>query len=404
MSTSSLGTTTPAAFYTSTSTALPNSTSGNSLLSNSTSSELASTKTRESTQPTTTLASSSLAMTTNTASALPLSTNLGVPSAVPNASKHPISQAAIAVPVVLGTIAAVAACYYLLRYCTPIRARWALFRARRGQRIPEEEDGAASSMAPHMAEAYAAPMQPDDSMPPTPVTPAPSYVRGTAVALPMVSTRALPPVLVPKFSKSLPQDPRTNQTPFSRNDVGPVTIPPAVHARSQKGSDPDVCSFPLPKTTTSRGPARHSRHPSGLENNPPTPAPHCTATSSTLKSIPSQPNTPAASEFSPQTPPSSVVNYGLRKSITPSESASNVPDSPLPYASHLMPPLPIAYSRWSNDTSSCNYGLAEALNFGPDQDRDIEKSVVGATSRPLSRFPSLQSSSGPIRGGSVPRV
>jgi hypothetical protein len=63
-----------------------------------------------------------------------------------------------------------------------------------------------------------------------------------------------------------------------------------------------------------------------------------------------------------------------------------------------MPPMPVINSRWSSNSSSVNGRLlAEAMNIGPGQDGDIATAPNG---RPLSRFPSLQSSSSPLRGAS----
>ncbi len=368
----------------------------------------------------TTLASSGLNAASNTVLAAPASTST-IPSLdVPQASNHPIAKAAVVVPAVFGSVAAIAAIYLLFRYCTPVRARWAIYRASRGQRISEEEEARTPATAPQMTQVYATNTVDTSrgsseqlSLPSTPITPATSIFRGTAVALPITTTRVPPPVLVRNFSKRAPQNSPPDQAIFSRSNSGNAEAAPSEEYGTY------AFNFNVAEYATSESSNGHSRHPSGLENNPPTPVArkaivishldgadampnvNSIGSGSELGIFPLPPATPLAAHFRPETPPESMVNYSpqrLRKSITPSESVSNIPDSPFPMTPGLMPPVPILNSRWSNNSSSVHGGLlAEAMNMGPGQSGDMG---VGPNGRPLSRFPSLQSSSSPVRGTS----
>ncbi|KIW66744.1 hypothetical protein, variant [Phialophora macrospora] len=409
----SVGTSTPA-FFTTSSTGTQTSISG------ATSTGLESVTTSASTLLSPNPTTSGLLSTGNTVQAAPVSTT----TAVPEASNHPIAKAAIIVPSVVGSVAAIAAIYLLFRYCVPLRARWTIYRARRGQRLPEEEDGMAPTTAPQMTEAYATKTATEASreslgersIPSTPITLAPSFTQGTAVALPMTNTRVPPPVLVRNFSKSNAQNPRLGQPTLSRSNSGNGAAAPL------EGYGTYAFNFDISDYAASGTSDGHQRHPSGLENNPPTPIarkgsvssdndeadPMPTTPSAGPESegigmnFPLPPTTPSSAHFGPKTPPESVVNYysppRLRKSITPSESVSNVPDSPFPFSPGLAPPMPAFNSRWSNNSSSVNGRvLAEALNIGPSQDGDIDTAPNG---RPLSQVPSLRSSSSPVRRAS----
>ncbi|KIY00851.1 uncharacterized protein Z520_03517 [Fonsecaea multimorphosa CBS 102226] len=312
----------------------------------------------------------------STGVATPASTSPVASRETVNASDHPIAKAGIIVPSLLGAVAAVVAAYLLFRYCTPLRARWAVYRARKAQRLPgEEEDGTAPKAAPPMSEAAAGPTL--------------SLARDTAIALPVTARRGPPPTL--------------NRT-GSRNN--PAHGPDAAqHGRSQS-STPSLHDYPIrPPAYTSGGYGSHAfqldvedgdddagprntdnalfRHPNGLANNPPTPVsrhhpalatpssqgpeatsrvPDIPCPPASLRvgglgmDFPLPPSTPSAAHFSTPSPPESTFNSPrrLHKSITPSESISNVPDSPFPFSPALLPPIPVLNSRWSHNSSSVN--------------------------------------------------
>ncbi|KAJ9609667.1 hypothetical protein H2200_005995 [Cladophialophora chaetospira] len=368
--------------------------------------------------PPTTIAPS---WTSVTGSMLPMAsatTSMAPGVALPEASGHTHAKAAVVVPSVFGSVAAVAALFLLLRYCTPIRARWAIFLAGRRQRLPEEEDAVTQTASPPMVESYATrtavayrnpaslyPSSSDPSSDPSrPNTATTSVSRGTAIALPVTSTRVPPPILIRNFSKTLPQNPRAGQAILPQNDGGdgsknpPAGQPVRVLSRNEVRDSAAVASsaavpsndrgtysfnFNGPDYATARPREpdgylkRHSRHPSGLENNPPTPvAPKVSLASSPEEAdpmpnlnilsigsgsgigmFPLPPSSPSTAHFGPGTPPESVVDYhepqrGVRKSITPSESISNVPDSPVTLGGSLMPPLPNRGERWSYNSAS----------------------------------------------------
>ncbi|ETI22779.1 hypothetical protein G647_06855 [Cladophialophora carrionii CBS 160.54] len=372
--------------------------------------------------------------TTSDIPAAPVSTSNVATIDLPQASNHPIAKTAIIVPSVIGSVAAIAAVYLLFRYCVPLRARWTIYRARRGQRLPEEEDGMSPTTAPEMTEAYATKtaaeashesLGHERSNPSTPITQIPSFTNGTAVALPITNARAPPPVLVRNLSKSNAQNPLLlSQPALSRSNSG-----------TRAGAPPEdygtyASNFNLSDYAASHTPEPgHQRHPSGLENNPPTPVaakgpglsnqnkgaampviPSVvgSAESEVGTTFPRPPSTPSAAHFGPKTPPESEVNYSprrLRKSITPSESVSNIPDSPFPPSPGLMPPMPVLNSRWSADSSSVNghghgRALAEAMNMGPVQDGDLGTAPNG---RPLFRYLSLPSGSSAVHHGASRR-
>ncbi|EXJ54987.1 uncharacterized protein A1O5_12898 [Cladophialophora psammophila CBS 110553] len=301
-----------------------------------------------------------------------------------SASSHPIAKAAIIVPSLLGAVAAVVAVYLLFRYCNPLKARWAIYRARQGQRLPgEEEDGMASKAAPQMSEAYAT--RAKEARPAsTVVTTAPSVTRGTAIALPITTTRAPPPVLVRSGSKNNPPNGaasdhlQRSQSTRSRRSLHDSTAAPPAYTSG--GSGTYLSQFNVEEEYAgSRSVDGQFRHPNGLANNPPTPvarnAPALAERDEAMSTVPNLPSprsltisglgmmdfplpptTPSTAHFSTPTPPESNFNSPrrLRKSITPSESISNVPDSPFPFSPALMPPVPLLNSRWSRNSSSVN--------------------------------------------------
>ncbi|EXJ58242.1 hypothetical protein A1O7_05667 [Cladophialophora yegresii CBS 114405] len=335
--------------------------------------------------------------------AAPVSTSSVATVDVPEASNHPLAKTAVIVPAVIGSVAAIAAVYLLFRYCVPLRARWTIYRARKGQKLPEAEDGIFRPTTPQMTEASyvtktASKASGEESLASTQITMLPTFPKDTAAAaLPITNTRAAPPVLVRNVStKPNAQNPLVSKPALSRSNSA---------TRAGAGAPPEgygtyAFNFNLSDYAASQssnpGPGHH-RHPSGLANNPPTPraskAPAGLSNQNKAAAMPTIPfvggggaeselgvSTPTAAHFGPKTPPESEVNYSprrLRKSITPSESVSNIPDSPYLRSSVLMPPPPMPAaapvdSRWSSNSSSLNGRLlAQAVNMGPVQDRDV---------------------------------
>ena len=312
---------------------------------------------------TTSLTSSLLVLPSSRVSATPTSSN-PIYAAV-DVTNHPTDKAAVIVPSILGPLMGVAAVYLLHRYCTPLKTRWAIYRARRGQRLrgEVEEVGTDSSVPPQMSEAYATgTTEPSgascsaQSVPPTPSTMVISYIRDTAIALPITSTTFPQPVLVRKPLRNSPPPIPIIIKPHVRKvsgDAGRVrtrkhhnsSAPPPTY--SSNGQGPDVLNFSSIAPTAAR-----KSHPGGLTNNPPTPVvgrtrppPEADRVYSTIPIIPVgidpasdvSIKLPVPPRFPAPSLPESVFSPSerLRKSITPSESVSNIPDSPISLG--LMP-------------------------------------------------------------------
>ncbi|OAP60264.1 hypothetical protein AYL99_05266 [Fonsecaea erecta] len=318
-----------------------------------------------------------------------------------SASNHPIAKAAIIVPSLLGAVAAVVAAYLLFRYCTSLKTRWAVYRARRGQRLPgEEEDGPAPQVAPPMSESYTT-RTTELTLPPplytasTATPPTPSVAGDPDIAVPVTTRRAPPPLLVRTGSKSTTPanaavaDQHTRSHSGTRSLHNDTTLPPAY---TLGGHGTHTFQVHVEEDTGARnGEEAPFRHPNGLANNPPTPvarkhpltpsirgheptspvpsmpSPTCLSVGSRLSmDFPMPPTAPSAAHFStPSSPPGSTFSppRRLRKSITPSESISNVPDSPFPFSPALRPPMPPPAwtSRWSHNSSSIHGRIATVL-------------------------------------------
>nr|KAK5434783.1 hypothetical protein LTR18_010278 [Exophiala xenobiotica] len=280
--------------------------------------------------------------------------------------------AAIAVVSILGAICVAATAYLLFRYCTPLRVRLAAYRNRRGQRLSGEEDGRAG---PAMMQVGS-----------------PTHAGGRPRQLALASTPNL-------LSEKL-QNPFTDQVPLALSDVssdGPTlrqdSIPSTKSPPTWASSDTET-TYPADtileeyksSSRLSDGPVIH---PTGLANNPPTPVagnkrpklgrapgnvptPLMPAPIAGLN-IRESVSTPSPADFPAPTPPESVIDspmslYRSHRSITPSESASNAPFSPLPFPAGLMRAMPTGVgvdSRWSRNSSSINGRMTEMARNSP---------------------------------------
>ncbi|KIW17194.1 hypothetical protein PV08_04385 [Exophiala spinifera] len=275
---------------------------------------------------------------------------------------HPANHTAlIVVASIVGVFAIATGVYLLCRYCKPVRDRIAALRARRVQRLHDHEKGPSPGM---------------------------SQVSTGMTARPRQQALASTPNLFSEKS----ENPFSDQVHLANSDVsrnGPtlrqVSIASIKRPPTWSSSDTDT-TYPAdtilkeygaaPSTPATPLPAVPKLHPTGLANNPPTPVrgrrapppppvlqqpiprPFASDLIAGLN-IRESVSSPTPSDFSVPGPPDSVVSVPrpysqyqprIRKSITPSESASNGPFSPLP-----MPALPAAFdSRWSRNSSSIN--------------------------------------------------
>ncbi|OQU98842.1 hypothetical protein CLAIMM_04565 [Cladophialophora immunda] len=351
----------------------------------------------------------------STGLAAPVSTSPVATSESVSASDHPLSKVAIIVPSLLGAVAAIVAAYLLFRYCNPLKARWAVYRARKGNRLPgEEEDGTAPKAAPQMTEAYTT--RTEIAHPPS------------LHISPLATTRRAPP---PPLVRN-----------GSMNNLGHIAVANQ-HARSQSNPQTLPDNTPRPPSYASGGygaralqlqaeeeeeeeedaglpnPDPPFRHPNGLANNPPTPvarnrpptprqrheavsdvpsmpSPSSVAAGGLDLEFPLPPSTPSgAAHFSTTSPPPGSTfssPHRLHKSITPSESISNVPDSPFPFSPALMPPMPLLNSRWSHNSSSVNGRTALGEERRTAQRHSADPGLVDAAF-PAPRSPSPKNSS-----------
>ncbi|KAH0837195.1 hypothetical protein AYO21_08148 [Fonsecaea monophora] len=322
----------------------------------------------------------------DTSSGLPSTTsvNPAAASETVRAQDHPVAKVAIILPSLLAGVVAIAAIYLLMRYCTPLKARWAVFRARKGRRLPgEEEDGRLSGVAPQMSEAYAtrteAARPSSLHIDPTAATPAPLLARSLSRTQTMHDKTAQPPA-------------------YTASGLGPHAS--QLHVEDHAGL---------------RNPIARLSHPNGLANNPPTPVarkhpplpsqvhipvnpvPNLPSPISVdgrvSMGFPLPPTIPSTPHFPAPSPLESTFSSPRRprKSVTPSESISNVPDSPFPFSPALMPPMPVWNSRWSHNSSSVN-GRPPPSDEGSAQPQDSSGPGPAVESvSPVSRSPSLKS-------------
>ncbi|EXJ91240.1 hypothetical protein A1O1_04350 [Capronia coronata CBS 617.96] len=420
------------------------------------------------------------------------STNTDTPNPTLGNSKSPYTVSAIVIASVLAAVSVAAIAYILFRYCTRLRAKIAIYRGRKGQRLSEEEDGTSGPLGmsqanhPGVADVLGeGSVWLNNSSSTIATTPAPAYTRerererererDVATTLPSAPTRAqavaATPVQKQKQNQKQKQDEANDlekEDPFadqaslslSRSNSSGTMRSVTSDPRPLRGAIDNDIANPLP--TYSRAgmmkdpPDTRSQsygttdnnirsHPGGLTNNPPTvvildrtqqprpttpqrpaavpspspsfpprqsiPVPVSTSSSISPSSrsthpAPAHPDTtdttPASQYFPLSMPmtlpipkpmplplhvplhspnsysdidptsaiesPRSQYQPRMRKSITPSESVSNAPWSPLPlplpfpFPIDLMPPAlrapaPAAAfinSRWSQNSSSIN--------------------------------------------------
>ncbi|KIX02833.1 uncharacterized protein Z518_08776 [Rhinocladiella mackenziei CBS 650.93] len=326
---------------------------------------------------------------------------------------------AIAVGTTVGVLSIVAMAFLLLRYCTPVKARVAAYRGRRGQRLPGDEERAGSPrrMALGMSQAYS----------PNPMgvsqfsvnassavgTPASTFTGATAVGLPVTTTRVPPPVLVRNTSRRVNdvENPFSDPAPLARkgSSGGSTTSStrrslsthmaneddtggPPTRLSNVNGNGTYAFNFSFDEYAASHVTGEPDRHPSGLG----------------ITMDTSSPRTPSPATFTPPTPPESVIDSPrsqyqpqIRKSITPSESVSNAPSSPLPFPAELVPPMP--NSRWSRNSSSVNgRGATEEKTDMPSAGGDGIDTDPSLLS--MNRGSSASSVPSKLSSGSIPTL
>ncbi|EXJ92859.1 hypothetical protein A1O3_01413 [Capronia epimyces CBS 606.96] len=366
-------------------------------------------------------ATSTLATSTTSLDSVPgvatnaASTSADSSSSSVESSKSPHMLTAVVIASVLAAISVLAIAYLLFRFCTPLKARLAKHRGRRGQSLSsQEENGTAPrrlllgmSQANNLSGAET--LRHTLNAPPSAIaTPAPAYTRHAPVS----STRMFP--AVPLQNGGLekdPENPFTDQVPPSRSssvssrrlrirsfgDDGlrdglnhDIDNRPPTYRRDDHDHHPYASDFNVDDYAASRMSASTRSHPGGLTNNPPTilgqngaAQPHQTTTRTTTSGIPPRPvipvpahlntlNTLDMSQWTPPSPsyfpnlspassliesPRSQYQPRIRKSISPSDSVSNAPFSPrAQFPMDLAPPvLPAGMnSRWSQNSSSVN--------------------------------------------------
>ncbi|KAK5052626.1 hypothetical protein LTR84_002491 [Exophiala bonariae] len=284
---------------------------------------------------------------------------------------------AIALGSVLGVLSVVIGAYLLFRFCAPVKARVASFRGRRGTRLLGEEGGMPQGqLGGGMVQSgeFAAMNRFRYSKAASSIaTPAPSYTRDIAVAMPITSARAPAPISIHSASR----DDDTNN-PFSDRARSMSRNNSQRSYRSQQRSirNSGASDYDNPRPTTdmlgeqgtyafnfSFDDYRNSGTeigPTRLTNSTP-PATSGRGANSRSNSVKRSiaPYPPGLGpglgiESIPYASPSEVATPRTqymprqRYSVTPSESVSNAPYSPLPFPAGLMP----VNSRWSKNSSS----------------------------------------------------
>lgn len=349
---------------------------------------------------------SGTATSTSTITANPTSQNLVQGTATPGAQAADTDMpsvsssggqqhtTAIALGSVLGILTVAIGAYLLFRFCTPVKARVERFRGRKGSKLLEEEEGMPrQQLGGGMVQSgeFAAMNRYRHSQAASSIaTPAPSYTRDVAIAVPITSTRAPAPISI--HSASRDDDPNNpfsdHATSVSRNNSQKSYRSQQRLVRNSGASD-----YENPRPTTdmlgeqgtyafnfSFDDYRMSGtdvRATGLTNGTPSAASGRgldLRSNSIKRSMAQYPSgvgsglgievtmssrRPGEAGFSiPYASPSEVATPRTqymprqRQSITPSESVSNAPYSPLPFPAGLMPAMPGMNSRWSKNSSS----------------------------------------------------
>lgn len=307
---------------------------------------------------------------------------------------QPKHTTAIALGSVLGILSVAVAAYLLFRYCTPIRNRVERYRGRKGSKLPGEEDGVSPQQLGggmvQSGELTAMNAFRYSKAASSIATPAPTYTRDIAIAMPITSTRAPAPISIHSGSRDDdPENPFSDYArTLSRNNTNKsVRKQPSVQSSGASNYDNS-----RPTTDMLHEPGTYAFNfnfddyrmsgidirRSALTNNPPFATSGPGATSNTHSNsvkrsvdpytsgigsglgidVTNSPTPKPASFSIPYSPPSEVATPRTqymprqRQSITPSESVSNAPYSPLPFPAGLMPAMPAMNSRWSKNSSS----------------------------------------------------
>lgn len=316
-------------------------------------------------------------------SAAEVASTSSVPGVSPSGGQ-PKHTTAIALGSVLGVLSVAIGAYILFRYCAPLKTRVAAFRRRRGSKLPGEEDGVppqkveggmvqSREVAATNAFRYS---KAASSM----STPAPSYTRNIAIAVPITSTRAPAPISIhpasrdddpanpfSDYARSLSRNNSNNSTRSHQRPVQNSGTSDYEHSRPTTDmlGEPGTYAFNfnfddyrMSGTDIRRtgGPGGNSR--SNSVKRPVVPYPSDIGSGLGI-GVDMSPQTPKPAFFSiPYASPSEAATPRTqymprqRQSITPSESVSNAPYSPLPFPAGLMPAMPAMNSRWSKNSSS----------------------------------------------------
>lgn len=301
---------------------------------------------------------------------------------------------AIALGSVLGVLSVVIGAYLLFRFCTPVKARVARFRGRKGSKLLGEEEGMPrQQLGGGMVQSgdFAAMNRYRHSQAASSIaTPAPSYTRDVAIAVPITSTRAPAPISIhPGSRDDDPNNPfsdharsvsRNNSQKSYRSQQRLVrnsgasdyeNSRPTTDMLGEQGSYAFNFSFDdyrmsgtevgptgltngTPSAASGRGANLRSNsvkrsmapYPSGLGSGL-----GIEVTMSSRRPEPAGFSIPYASPSEVATPRTQYMPR-QRQSITPSESVSNAPYSPLPFPAGLMPAMRGMNSRWSKNSSS----------------------------------------------------
>lgn len=381
--------------------------------------------------------------TDTTSSASP---NVNPPNTSSESSNASVTTAAIVIASILVAATLGGACYLLFRYCAPLKTRLAAYRGRKGQRLSGEEEagvagstGSGQGMTEALRQDFPGYLRNSINARSTIATPAPSYSRATAVALPTMAVRAPPPFSTQNGPhENSPENPFSDPASHSRNNSNNTIQSARGTLRNSTTNEfdarrPSNDAFDMEETyafqfgfdeyAASRKSSGPGPHPSGLTNNPPTmvsrdpsrvraqngnvpqpiiPFPAGLNTGLGV-TIPITPMAPSPAHFPAPSPPRTLAGSPqsqyeprIRKSITPSESVSNAPYSPLTFPAGLIPLLHAENSRWSQNSSSVNTrsagGGSPIQAHSPRGDKSANAMPAPAPEPALIRRPSSPSS------------